>query len=99
MSETETEDPINDKPMPLLDHLMELRRRLMWSIVAFFVAFVVCYYFSAQIYSFLAQPLAEVLRASRAGRSAAADLHPAVRGVLHPDQAGVVRRRCSSPSR
>lgn len=58
------EDPIDDKPMPLLDHLMELRKRLMWSIVAFFVAFLVCYYFSSQIYSFLARPLAQVMRAS-----------------------------------
>jgi sec-independent protein translocase protein TatC len=64
MSETHTEDPIDDKPMPLLDHLLELRKRLMWSIVAFFVAFLVCYYFSSQIYSFLARPLADVLRAS-----------------------------------
>jgi len=63
MSETDTNDPINDKPMPLLDHLLELRTRLMWSIVAFFVAFLVCYYFSAQIYSFLARPLADVLKA------------------------------------
>src|SRR5271167_460282 len=63
MSETKTEDPINDKPMPLLEHLLELRQRLMWSIVAFFVAFLVCYYFSAQIYSFLARPLADVLKA------------------------------------
>jgi sec-independent protein translocase protein TatC len=64
MSDTQTEDPIDDKPMPLLDHLLELRKRLMWSIVAFFVAFLVCYYFSSQIYSFLARPLAQVLRAS-----------------------------------
>jgi sec-independent protein translocase protein TatC len=63
MSDTKTEDPIDDKPMPLLDHLLELRQRLMWSIVAFFVAFLVCYYFSAQIYSFLARPLADVLKA------------------------------------
>jgi sec-independent protein translocase protein TatC len=63
MSDTKTEDPIDDKPMPLLDHLLELRTRLMWSIVAFFVAFLVCYYFSAQIYSFLAKPLADVLKA------------------------------------
>ncbi len=63
MSDTKTEDPIDDKPMPLLDHLLELRQRLMWSIVAFFVAFLVCYYFSAQIYSFLAKPLADVLKA------------------------------------
>jgi sec-independent protein translocase protein TatC len=70
MSETRTEDPIDDKPMPLLDHLLELRRRLMWSIVAFFVAFVVCYYFSSQIYSFLARPLAQVLRAQSGGQDA-----------------------------
>ena len=55
------DDPINDKPMPLLDHLLELRRRLMWSLVAFAVTFAVCYHFSTQIYSFLAQPLADIL--------------------------------------
>lgn len=47
--------------MPLLDHLVELRRRLMWSIAAFFICFVVCYHFSAQIYGFLAQPLVDIL--------------------------------------
>jgi sec-independent protein translocase protein TatC len=63
MADTETpDDPINDKPMPLLDHLIELRRRLMWSIAAFIICFVVCYYFSNRIYYFLAQPLADVLR-------------------------------------
>jgi sec-independent protein translocase protein TatC len=47
--------------MPLLDHLVELRRRLMWSIAAFFICFVVCYHFSSQIYGFLAQPLVDIL--------------------------------------
>ena len=55
-------DEINDKPMPLLDHLIELRRRLLWSAVAFIVCFAVCYHFSEQIYSFLVQPLANILR-------------------------------------
>jgi sec-independent protein translocase protein TatC len=55
------EDYIDDKPMPLLDHLKELRQRLLWSVVAFIVAFAVCYYFSRQIYAFLAQPLADIL--------------------------------------
>jgi sec-independent protein translocase protein TatC len=68
MNETENHDPINDKPMPLLDHLLELRRRLMWSIVAFFLAFAVCYYFSSSIYSFLARPLAQVMRAQSGGQ-------------------------------
>ena len=55
-------DPIDDKPMPLLEHLVELRKRLMWSIIAFVIAFLVCYYFSNRIYFFLAEPLATVLR-------------------------------------
>jgi sec-independent protein translocase protein TatC len=55
------EDKIDDKPMPLLDHLIELRTRLLWSMGAFLVAFFVCYHFSGEIYSFLAEPLAHVL--------------------------------------
>ena len=56
------EDTIDDKPMPLLDHLIELRRRLIWAAAAFMIAFFVSYYFSKQIYSFLAQPLADILQ-------------------------------------
>lgn len=55
------EDPIHDKPMPLLDHLIELRRRLLWTAVVFLVSFLVCYYFSRNIYNFLAQPLATAM--------------------------------------
>ena len=62
MAQTE-DDPINDKPMPLLDHLIELRRRLMWSAATFLVSFGIAYYFAGAIYYFLAEPLAEVLRA------------------------------------
>ena len=62
MADATTDDPINDKPMPLLDHLIELRRRLLWSAVAFFVCFGVCYHFSEEIYSFLVQPLANILK-------------------------------------
>jgi sec-independent protein translocase protein TatC len=65
VADIETNDPIDDKPMPLLDHLVELRRRLIWSIVAFFVAFVGCYFFSKPIYSFLASPLARILEHER----------------------------------
>jgi sec-independent protein translocase protein TatC len=61
------DDPINDTPMPLLSHLVELRRRLIWSAVAFFIAFGICYHFSTAIYSFLAQPLANILM-SRTGQ-------------------------------
>ena len=63
----EPDDPINDTPMPLLAHLTELRKRLMWSGAALFICFLVCYHFSTQIYSFLAQPLANILM-SRTGQ-------------------------------
>ena len=62
------DDPIDDKPMPLLDHLIELRRRLLWSMVAFIVCFGFCYYFSRNIYSFLVQPLANILEHRGANR-------------------------------
>jgi sec-independent protein translocase protein TatC len=55
-------DSINDKPMPLLEHLVELRRRLLWSGVAFFLCFLVCYHFSGAIYLFLAQPLKHIMQ-------------------------------------
>ena len=62
------DDPIDDKPMPLLDHLIELRRRLLWSGLAFFICFALCYYFSREIYSFLVQPLANILEHRGANR-------------------------------
>lgn len=57
------DDEINDKEMPLLEHLAELRRRLIWSGLALVVCFGVCYYFAPQIYDFLAAPLAHALEA------------------------------------
>ena len=62
MADTQEEDTIDDKPMPLLEHLIELRRRLLWSAAAFVVAFGISYYFSAAIYGFLAQPLVDILQ-------------------------------------
>jgi sec-independent protein translocase protein TatC len=50
-----------DRGMPLLEHLIELRNRLMVSVAAIFVAFIGCYIFAADIYDFLVRPLAEIL--------------------------------------
>src|ERR1700722_19360216 len=47
--------------MPLIAHLIELRRRLIYSIVAFAIASLICYHFSRDIYAFLVKPLATVL--------------------------------------
>jgi sec-independent protein translocase protein TatC len=40
-----------------MEHLVELRRRLIWSFLAIGVAFGVCFYFANYIVAFLAQPL------------------------------------------
>ncbi|MHB1303659.1 MAG: twin-arginine translocase subunit TatC [Acidiphilium sp.] len=56
------EDPIDDKEMPLLDHLAELRRRLLWASAAFLIAFLVSYYYAKDVYYFLAQPLVHILK-------------------------------------
>src|ERR1700733_11192748 len=46
--------------MPLIEHLIELRNRLMWSAAAILGAFLVCYQFKVPIYRFLAYPLAQI---------------------------------------
>ncbi|NQX93582.1 MAG: twin-arginine translocase subunit TatC [Erythrobacter sp.] len=48
---------IDESKAPLLDHLIELRTRLMRSILALIVAFGVCLYFVDPIFGFLVQPL------------------------------------------
>jgi sec-independent protein translocase protein TatC len=67
LARPEIEDQIDDKPMPLIEHLLELRTRLLWSLGAFIIAFALCYYFSTQIYGFLAQPLADILHQQGGG--------------------------------
>src|SRR5215212_5805735 len=67
MADNETEDELEEGRMPLLEHLVELRNRLLWSVGALIVAFLVCYQFKELIYRFLAQPLAE-LYAGEPGR-------------------------------
>lgn len=56
------DDVIDDKPMPLMEHLTELRRRLLWSAAGLLIAFLACYHFSFQIYSFIAHPLVQVMK-------------------------------------
>lgn len=47
--------------MSLLDHLDELRRRLLISVIAIFVAFIGCWYFAPTIFHWLEMPILEVL--------------------------------------
>ena len=52
---------------PLLDHLIELRKRLMWSLLGFLIAFAACYFVAEDIYGFLTHPLADAF-AGQTGR-------------------------------
>jgi sec-independent protein translocase protein TatC len=54
------DDNPDDKKMPLMEHLIELRRRLIWSLAAFVVCFVICFFFANEIFDFLTKPLADV---------------------------------------
>src|SRR6202171_5920809 len=58
--EDDKEAELEGGRMPLLEHLIELRNRLIWSFGAIIIAWAGCYYFSAAIYRFLAHPLAEI---------------------------------------
>jgi sec-independent protein translocase protein TatC len=50
-------DEIDESKAPLLDHLIELRRRLLWSFGALALCFALCLYFARPIFAFLVQPL------------------------------------------
>ena len=53
---TSEDDEIEQSSAPLIEHLIELRRRLIWAILAFFVAFVLCFAFAKQLFNFLVIP-------------------------------------------
>ncbi len=48
---------IDDTPRPLMEHLVELRRRLLWSVGVLVVLFFAAFYFATDIFAFLVQPL------------------------------------------
>ena len=51
-----TDVDIDASKAPLIEHLIELRRRLMWSLLAVFLAFLVCFWFAKPIYNLLLWP-------------------------------------------
>jgi sec-independent protein translocase protein TatC len=58
------EAELESSKAPLLDHLVELRNRLIHAVIAFTLCFIFCFAFAKPIYAFLAQPLANALIAS-----------------------------------
>lgn len=59
MAESDAEEErIEERRMPLIDHLIELRRRLFHSLIALLITFLICFYFANPIFDFLVEPLA-----------------------------------------
>ncbi len=56
MRTEEEEKEIEATKAPLLEHLIELRARLIKALIAFAVAFVACFFFAKQIYNVLVWP-------------------------------------------
>ncbi|RWE73988.1 twin-arginine translocase subunit TatC [Mesorhizobium sp.] len=55
VSDKEREE-IEKSSAPLIEHLIELRRRLIWSLGGFFVAFLVCFFFAKRLFNLLVIP-------------------------------------------
>ena len=65
---------IDDSKAPLLEHLIELRTRLIRSVAAFLVVFFICFYFAGDIFDFLSAPLADALAGREDARMIFTDL-------------------------
>jgi sec-independent protein translocase protein TatC len=62
----EGQDEIDASKAPLLDHLIELRQRLIYSLLAFFGMFVLCFVFARPIYNVLVWPFVRVVGEDKA---------------------------------
>lgn len=56
-------DTIEDSAAPLMEHLIELRNRLIWSVSAFILAMVLCFVVAEPILDFLLHPIELSMRA------------------------------------
>jgi sec-independent protein translocase protein TatC len=56
-----TPDEIEDSSAPLIEHLAELRNRLIHSVVAFLIGMIICFTVATPIFNFLTAPLCQVL--------------------------------------
>ncbi len=55
-------DQIDDSAAPLVEHLAELRNRLIWSVTAFLVAMILCFLVAEPILDFLLAPIEQAMR-------------------------------------
>ncbi len=54
---------LDESKAPLIEHLIELRQRLLWSVAALTVAFLISIFFADEIFGILVQPLTDAFPA------------------------------------
>lgn len=62
MTDSSTDENIDDSSAPLIEHLAELRTRLIWSVVAFVIAMIFCFAIGDALLDFLLQPIEATMR-------------------------------------
>ncbi len=55
-------DEVEDSTAPLIEHLAELRNRIIYSVIAFIVGMVICFSFGSWILDFLLTPIEKTMR-------------------------------------
>ncbi|MBL4905889.1 MAG: preprotein translocase subunit TatC [Sneathiella sp.] len=64
----QSDTDIEDSTAPLMEHLIEFRNRLVYSVVTLLVTFILCYIVSQELFAFLVRPLVEALGDDIEGR-------------------------------
>ena len=82
-------DEIEASKAPLMDHLIELRQRLIYALIGVGIGFVICFAFATDIYNLLVWPYQVGARRGPEDRD---DLHRPARVLLHQAEARPVRR-------
>jgi sec-independent protein translocase protein TatC len=94
------EADIESSRAPLLEHLIELRKRLIVCVAALFVGFIICFAFSRQIYIFLLHPFemgAGLLAAQKGGHHGPFDLLLALTGFKEVPHATALKLVFTAP--
>ena len=93
---TKDEDILSDEGnMTLIEHLVELRDRLVYSMIAVGVCFLVTFYYNDHIWNVLVAPVQEALEASGKGSMA---VHSLLEGILNQIKVGFIGAiLCASP--
>ena len=85
--DTDVIDEVDESKAPLIEHLIELRSRLLKTVVAVAIAFIVCFFFASDIFNILVVPYEHAVGRRAAGGN---DLYRAAGIFLHPTQTGPV---------